>query len=361
MCRMGTVIGIKAPPRQFKSLADLRRLLLQRHRSLHKAFREMENHLQEFKQQEGTAWKKSKAISGNHSMDLLEFSRAIAFCGIDHYEAQHFFKLMDTNEDGFITIEEFKTSLVTMPRDVLLQDFRKRLLTKYTTTFEAFKQLSQAPGHRDKSVEGDLSQPLTREMFAFRMLRLGVDEKESSLLFDIIDTDASGTISIWELRETLREVALPVSLEEFWHRFHSRWPNIRAEASSGSVGRRRAVEAVFKILPEKYRGTSLDLPLGLSSDAWNVLCEELDVSRTNGEELFRQCATAKIWQGHRAMLPGCLEEPRRNNECDFDDFFDELQLWSQTPRARQGPEMRQSYSKDVAQRLRSIKPQAVAA
>lgn len=124
MCRMGTVIGIKAPPRQFKSLADLRRLLLQRHRSLHKAFREMENHLQEFKQQEGTAWKKSKAISGNHSMDLLEFSRAIAFCGIDHYEAQHFFKLMDTNEDGFITIEEFKTSLVTMPRDVLLQDFR---------------------------------------------------------------------------------------------------------------------------------------------------------------------------------------------------------------------------------------------
>merc|ERR1719473_910157 len=100
-------------------------------------------------------------------MDLLEFSRAIAFCGIDHYEAQHFFKLMDTNEDGFITIEEFKTSLVTMPRDVLLQDFRKRLLTKYATTFEAFKQLSQAPGHRDKSVEGDLSQPLTREMFHF--------------------------------------------------------------------------------------------------------------------------------------------------------------------------------------------------
>lgn len=256
------------------------------------------------------------------------------------------------NGDGFITMEEFKTSLVAMPREVLLQDFRKRLLAKYSTTREAFKELSQAPGHRDKGVEGDLSQPLTREVFAFRLSRLGVEEQESSLLFDLIDTDASGTISIFELREILREVAPPVSLEEFWHRFHSRWPNIRAEASSGAMGRRRAAELLFKNLPAKFRGSPLDMPVGLSVEAWTILSEELDVPRTNSIETFRRCATAKIWQGHRASLPGCLEGPQ--SECDLDDFFDELLLWSQTPKARQRPEMRQSYSKDVAQRLHGI-------
>jgi hypothetical protein len=354
MCRMATAIGLKAPVREFKTLADLRRILLQKHRSLHKAFRELENRLKQIQHQEGTAWKKSK--SGNRptitSMDMMEFTRAIGFCGIDAQEAHYFFELMDTNGDGFITMEEFKTSLVTMPREVLLQHFRKRLLTKYSTTHEAFKALSQAPGNRDPAVAGDLSQPLTREVFAFRLSRLGIEEQEASLLFDMMDTDASHTISLFELREGVREVAPPVSLEEFWHRFHTRWPNIRAEASSGAMGRRSAAALLFKTLPAKYRGSSLDMPVGLSLEAWTILSEELDVPRTNAEAIFQQCATAKIWQGHRAPLPGSLEGPQ--SECDLDDFFDELLLWSQTPKARQGPEMRQSYSVDVAQRLHGI-------
>jgi len=44
-------------------------------------------------------------------------------------------------------------------------------------------------------------------------------------------------------------------------------------------------------------------------------------------------------------------------ECDLDDFFDELMLWSQTPLARQGAGMRQSYGRDLAQRLGSRKMQ----
>lgn len=366
VCRIGTAIGLKASKQEFKSLAELRRHLLQQHRSLHKAFREMEKHLKELKRKEGTAWKPFSVDGLHSSMTLLEFTKAIRFFGVHSEEAQHFFDLMDANMDGLITFEEFKSALVSMPRDILLQDFRSRVLTKYASTHEAFKELSCAPGHREKCAEGDqsaLSAPLTRETFAFQLSRLGVEEMEASLLFDIIDTDLSGAISLGELEETLREVAPSLSLEEFWHRFNMRWPNIRELASTGAEGRRRATEALFKILPAKYGGRYLDMPLGLPFEAWDILCAQLDVSRKNSQELFEQCATAKEWQGHRNTHPGYLEELpvdatlSSDSLCDLDDFFDELQLWSTTPLARCGPGMRQSYGRDVAQRLGVMKAQ----
>lgn len=355
IARVGTAIGLKAPKHQFRSLADLRRHLQKGHRSLLKAFREMESHLQELKQKEVKDWMRSNNADLGSAMELADFTKAISFFGVDQYHALHFFELMDTNGDGIVTFEEFKTALVRMPREVLLQDFRKRLLSKYSSISEAFKELSVPPGRHEKFTDGDQSKPLTREAFAFQLSRLGVDEQESSLLFDIIDTDASGAISMDELRETLREVAPSVSLEEFWHRFATRWPSIRV-AASGPEGRRGATEQLFKILPAQYRGGSLDLPLGLSAHAWDIIAAQLDVSRPNAKDLFRQCATAKIWQGSRAIIEeGFLME--KQLECDLDDFFDELQLWSQTPRARQGAGMRQSYGRDLAQRLGSRKMQ----
>lgn len=356
--RLSTAMGLKTQTGSFKSLADLRRHLLQRHRSLHKAFKEMEKHLKECKDKEGTTWRKRNVEGGTHiSMDLPEFTRAIAHFGVDSQQAQHFFELMDASGDGRITFDEFKCALVCMPRDILLQDFRKRLLAKYSSTHEAFKELSTAPGRRNKYVEEDQSRPLTREAFAFHLSRLGVEEQEASLLFDIIDTDVSGTISIEELCETLREVTPEISLEEFWHRFNARWPGIRVAAGMPE-GRRHAAEMIFQILPSHCRGLLNDLPLGLSAEAWDLLCAQLDVSRPNAAELFKQCGTSKLWQGQRTSYAEYLEEPQA--ECDLDDFFDELQLWSQTPKVRQGPGMRQSYGRDMAQRLGSMKAQAMA-
>lgn len=226
MLRLSTAIGLsaKAEKRAFLSLADLRKHMLQRTRSLHKAFRDMEHRLMELKNEEGTSWqaKNSEGSPSNHSMSLSEFSRAIAFFGIGSQQARHFFDLMDKNGDGHITFEEFKSALVSMPREILILDFRTRLLTKWSSVHEAFKELSAAPGRRNKYADGDQTRPIDREAFAFHLSRFGVEEQEASLLFDIIDTDLSGTISFAELRETLREAAPEICLEEFWHRFNAR-------------------------------------------------------------------------------------------------------------------------------------------
>lgn len=375
MEKIGNAVGLNAKKQQFKSLAELRRHLIQQYHSLEQAFREMEKHLNECE------YEKSR---GHHaSLQVEDFTKAMSIFGVDLPDALHFFKLIDTNADGSITREEFKGSLLHMPPDLMIQDFRKRLLAKYSSTHlthEACREFFATRWHRSYYAEEDQKKVLSRKAFASHLLRLGFEEQDSSLLFDILDTNTDGFVSVKELQEKLREAAEPTSLEEFWHRFNSRWPNIRAAASGGPEGRRRATESLFQILPAECqgcapRGTRLDVPLSLSLDAWDVLCVELDVSRANGEELFRQCATAKAWQGHpnshlgqpasrqlKLRLPtfaGYLEEWQA--ECDLENFFDELLLWSQTPLARQGPGMRQSYGADVAQHFCIRKSKVLAA
>jgi len=355
--RIGTAIGTttalkKAPKHQtqFKSLAELRRRLLQQHHSLQKAFREMEDH-NNMEQKSVSATAKdflssSMADEPDTSIHIEDFADAIAFFGVDFPQAQHFFKLMDQDGDGQVTFDEFKRALRDMPPGLVLLDFRDRLLSKYSSlTHGPFPDLFAATGPHDKAVEGDQSRIFTRKSFAWHLSRHGVDEHESSILFDIIDANSVGSVSKENVDEMLRDVAPSVGLEEFWYRFNIRWPDIRASASSGPEGRRRAAELLFKILPASHRGTSSHVPLGLTADAWDILCAQLDVPRANAEELFRQCSTSKAWQGCQTSLPrnplpkngkfvlpafaGHLEKLQA--ECDLDDFFDELQLWSQTP------------------------------
>lgn len=379
MRNVGTAMGLrrrkKVPKHNSRSLAELRRHFVQRHRSLAKAFREMEDHLKECQREEGAAWKKSNIADDLHTkMMLADFTKAIAIFGVDSEEALHFFKLMDHNGDGYVTFEEFKCALVNFPPELLLQDFRKRLLTAYSSTHEAFTDLFCIDDNWGYEYS-ERPKTFTRKAFAVHLARIGIEEQDSSLLFDIFDANASGTVFIDQLQEKMREVAPSVSVEEFWQRFNSRWPHIREMASNVPEGRRLAAESLFKILPAKFRGTSLELPLTLPADAWESLCKQLDVSQRNGAELFTQCATAKVWQGQQTLQPRhppstqvklrlpvfaeYLEELRE--QCDLDDFFDELLLWSQTPLARQGAGKPKSYGTDMAQRFGFIKTQVVAA
>jgi len=375
--KVGTSMGLKTTKHHFRSLAELRRHLIQRHQSLNQAFREIIKHLKKSKcghdEESDGAWTNSQIQHELHTrMQLTDFIIAMSFFGIESSESLHFFNLIKKNGDDGISLEELKDALVNMPSDLILQGFRQRLLTKSSSTYvtqEVLRELFSVQGR--KFLEHEQSQSLGRRGFERRLLHLGFEEQDASLLFRIFDANAAGAVSLEQLQEKLRQVAPSVSLEEFWHRFNARWPNIRGAASSGPEGRRRATTSLFDILPAACRGSaprgvSLYMPMGLSLDAWDVLCAQLDVSPTNGEELFRQCASAKAWQGHPTLHSGqpvptqmqlrlpifadYLEDCRE--ECDLEDFFDELLLWSQTPLASQGPGMCQR----LRQRCRTAFP-----
>eukprot|EP00746_Dinoflagellata_sp_MGD_P070326 gnl/MRDRNA2_/MRDRNA2_28793_c0_seq1.p1 gnl/MRDRNA2_/MRDRNA2_28793_c0~~gnl/MRDRNA2_/MRDRNA2_28793_c0_seq1.p1 ORF type:complete len:559 (+),score=96.89 gnl/MRDRNA2_/MRDRNA2_28793_c0_seq1:67-1743(+) len=384
--KVGTALGLKTRKHHFRSLAELRRHLIQRHQTLNQAFREIAKHSKKptHNNDDGSdgAWTNSQIESELCArMQAKDFVNAMSFFAIDSAESLHFFNLIKKNGDDGISLEELKDALVNLPADLMLQGFRQRLLARCASTYvnhEVFRELFSVQG--SKFVEQDQSQSLGRRGFERRLLHLGFEEQDASLLFNIFDADAAGSVSVEQLQEKLRGVAPSVSLEEFWHRFNARWPNIRGAASSGPEGRRRATASLFQILPVACRGSaprgvSLDMPMSLSLDAWDLLCAQLDVSPSNGEELFRQCASAKAWQGHQTLHSGqpapkqmALRLPLFANylegccdECDLEDFFDELLLWSQTPLASQGPGMCQSYGRDVAQRFRMRQTQVMAA
>lgn len=342
--------AFKAKPEQpLMSLSELRRKLLDRWESLQKAFQMLE---QKLDNGGGTGPKGLMKSSGGmkrmgKKMSLREFTQAVAFFGLDAGQARHFFQLMDKNGDGDLTLGEFKKALTDMPREVLLQDLRQRVLARHPSIPEAFKELIS-------SDEVSRSRPLNRASFASKLLRWGVDEQEAQALFTLIDQDKSGTISLEELQESLREVAPWISLDDFWSRFAMQWPDIAQCAGEGANARRKGTEKLFALVSPAHRGLTKELPESLTIDAFVDVCMQLDITQSNSMELFKLCATSAEWQCRRVDSDSVCKD------CDLDDFFDCLYLWSENPLNRVSEQLtprghRRGSASDVAKHLAPVR------
>merc|ERR1712000_445288 len=137
---------------------------------------------------------------------------------------------MDNDGDGCLTFDEFRRALTDMPRSVLLQDFRQRLLARHPCLAAAFKELASVPAHSRGACSkiAEEERRFTQPEFVRQLVRLGVAEVEASELFRLIDDDASGDVSMAELREAVRSVAPTVSLESFWRRVVADLPGLPA-------------------------------------------------------------------------------------------------------------------------------------
>lgn len=331
------------------SLAELRRVLLRKYDNPQKAFSALEQHLDNT----GNA-RRNPAANGSQlrkHLSLSEFIQAISFFGVRPQQARHFFSLMDANNDGNLTLGEFRKALLDMPRDVLLQDFRQRLLNKYPSIPDAFKDL----GSRD--VLGN-RRPLDRAAFALKLLSWGIAEEEAHALFNLIDHDKSGSISMEELRGALREVAPWISLDEFHRRFAHEWPDIAQFAGKGANAHRRGTEKLFALLSPDHISTDFgvmkELPDSLSREAFTEMCNFLDITESNSAELFGVCATSATWQCRRPV--GDVDE----SVVLLDDFFDCLHLWSENPVNRSVAQLterehRRGSANDIAKHLAPVR------
>lgn len=289
------------------SLVELRRRLLERHKTLDRAFRELEDHLEILSSNRpklhssGTRMsldaEARKPNARRRSLKLSEFVEATAFLGLDPVQATYFFSVMDGNHNGVLTIDEFVESLVQMPTKVLLQDFRSRLLTRYGSIPAAFKEIIGG-GQADDA-------GLNRAAFVSVLARLSIVEAEANELFTAIDTDGTGDVSICELREALRDVAPPVTLEGLWHRFLIELPELPDMARACAQGTRadadlcRFAMALSELLPEDLRqsccfrgaveaGCILRPLFMLAWETFDAIAANLDVSGSNARTLFAQ-------------------------------------------------------------------------
>lgn len=316
------------------SLVEFRRRLLDRYPSLPTAFQELEDFLKE--QHPGRS-------DNDNSMNLSQFIEASAFFGLQHEQAAHLFAVLDMDGTGDLTHDEFLRCLTSMPRPVLLQDFRQRLLSRYPSVLCALRGLIGSDGDGIR---------MDRVKFSSSLFRIGISEMEAAELFRLIDADDSGDVSFGELRNAIREGAPDVDLKVFFQRFVSEWPEYNeAKARRGSglmKARERLGHMVTSATPNGIQG--IHAATSINFKAFDVFANRLDVSSANAVSLFQQmfAATKRVPPPVKAalkcfageVLPGAIScEKSVSSPCSrqaavsgqrvyIDDFLDQLHLWA---------------------------------
>eukprot|EP00931_Biecheleriopsis_adriatica_P041156 TRINITY_DN23556_c0_g1_i1.p1 TRINITY_DN23556_c0_g1~~TRINITY_DN23556_c0_g1_i1.p1 ORF type:complete len:788 (+),score=152.45 TRINITY_DN23556_c0_g1_i1:162-2366(+) len=376
----------KSSAEELTSLVELRRSLLERYTSVQHAFRELEDLLRLRNQKSLEA---AKTPRSSLQVSRQQFAEASSLFGLEPYQALHLFTLLDKSGDGSLTTAEFCEALVDMPREVLLEDLRQRLLSRHTTIADAFRGLCVPGVPGQDSASGCLKQ----RAFVHCMAALRVAEFEALELFKILDSDNSGSVSVEELREALREVAPATSLEGFWQRVAAEWPEVAeaarecSEPQGGLSARQRLGELLAELLPEELReqfeapgarsiaagqvseqgrGVSPVPVVSLRSvtlETFDALSAHLDISRPNARELFFRVLESAAPSSRRSdaatpessvslsteasssffKLPrdevksGGYANTPHQQEIFIEDFAEQLKLWTQSLGGKQRP------------------------
>lgn len=309
------------------SLVDLRRYLLDRYGSLKHAFCALEDAwMPQHNENEEACRKGWKDVAINE----WQFAEAAKVFDLETCQSSHFFNLMDGNGDGTLTFAEFLEALVSMPHDVLLQDFRQRLLTQFSSIADALREfIAHAP----------TSGAFSRFDFIDCMTKLHVSESEAQELFHILDADGSGRITSQELREAIRSVAPSITLQGFWQRMAAEWPEVVEAArecsdpSKSWSARCRVGVLFFELLPQELRqrergGTTFLQAPGclhsISLEAFDALAALLDVSSENASELYFQILG--MVSPHKSRRH---KERDDLQEIHLEDFAEQLRLWNE--------------------------------
>ncbi|CAE8639295.1 unnamed protein product [Polarella glacialis] len=135
------------------------------------------------------------------------------------------------------------------------------------------------------------------------MARLRIAESEAVELFEILDSDGSGGVSLEELSQALRSVSPTISTKDFWQRWAAEWPEVveaACECSHPVKGREARQHLGFllaELLPEEIRSTceGRSAPQvfleSISSVTFDALAVLLDVSEQNAAEIFERIAS----------------------------------------------------------------------
>jgi len=152
------------------------------------AYQQCENHHTMF---EGSYW--NNVVAGHHGEG-----------GDDRLRLEQLFHEIDADNDGYITLDEAKDAAVRISNSSMIElmsmyDAKRSVDGKpKTVTFEEFYQLMNIRGAIVTKLEEAQGKKLT-------------DQQKCRLIFDALDLNASGTLSIMELGLILRQFGLPKS------------------------------------------------------------------------------------------------------------------------------------------------------
>jgi Ca2+-binding EF-hand superfamily protein len=228
-------------------LERFRTVVLQRFRSVHDAFAQFDG-----------------KVSRDRALSPKEFRLAGARLGISDTELSALFKALDTDQSGQVTLTEFLHGLVEdISPESLLWELRCRLdshgirASNVNRAFDLIRQ-HEVSTNKGRKPQGTLEERMNTERLRFAEMRrlkrlgrtewmrlgtvLGLTLVESERLFDIIDSDSSGTVDLPEMFKALQRVAPDVTLERFVAKVIMRYGTYREafkacrSSSSGTFG-----------------------------------------------------------------------------------------------------------------------------
>lgn len=345
------------------SLVEFRALLLQRHQTLPSAFKEMED----FLQMEKGLHNMGSGYQVKRSLRSAEFARAVRLFDLDASQADHLFSIIDKDGDGFLTLAEFMDALTRMPSDVLMHDFRQRLLARHSSVQGAFEEIIGRSAVTPRVLSAEAGESLGVQLghaarlrkgaFQQAMIRLGICDIEAAELFRIVDEDGSGDVSLAELRAAVREAAPPVDFDGFWQRFAAEWPEIQAAACETGGPKPHACALLGGVVPlrrcgrpqgawrPELTGGGADLLLELTADGFDHVAARLDISRKDAVWIFERIVKSSPRAVEGELAPkssgaqpasggASSDEP---STCYAQDFLDQLALWTGGPAASSEP------------------------
>jgi len=366
------------------SLVDFRKKLLEHHKTLQHAFKEMEEmlaHLLDMGRVESTrsgsmrmthagsmreAHRDAHPGIDTYPMDKHAFTQASSILGIDPAAAAHYFQVMDRNGDGVLTMEEFLSALTNVAPSVLLLDLRERLLSKYPTLTAALRETtSAAVGASKDSAQLWVAKGLNTQEWCAALAKLGISHLEAFEMFRICDQDGSGDVSLSELRDALRSVAPAMNIEGFWQRFVAEWPEISEREGRPLADKKQLLTSLLQDLRPKVSNkgqlhllqrTSKSAPESpprmdsnlsndrarsrnaagwkppappISVDNFDLICRVLDISQKDSMAIFAKIVeTAQLT---KQVASRDLPKERLGKEVmevSVDGFMDQLQQWT---------------------------------
>mmetsp|Transcript_57386 Transcript_57386/g.134568 ORF Transcript_57386/g.134568 Transcript_57386/m.134568 type:complete len:1037 (+) Transcript_57386:101-3211(+) len=130
--------------------------------------------------------------------------------GYTEADANKIFRKIDIDGNGDVSREEFATALELSDPSLFHEDLRLRIRQRFRSIQETFKEaFSETTGE-----DMDQIPALTLERFQELLLPLGLTENEISKLFNLVDLDGDGTLTVKEFLKGIKFFAPSCVLED---------------------------------------------------------------------------------------------------------------------------------------------------
>jgi len=142
--------------------------------------------------------------------------------------ARRLFKSMDSESKGSIGLWELVQPPVTQKGLMSLIEFRRRLLERHTSLWQAFRELEEHLG-KDLGVQkrhGNRAMRLGE--FINATVFFGLDPEQATSFFNVMDTDGNGQLTLNEFLEALTQMPGHVLLHDLRQRLLGRFASINA-------------------------------------------------------------------------------------------------------------------------------------